>query len=118
PLGFGNQIAEFVVGQAKNELVLALQVRAQCGFKSGVGEVRSRIAGDAAIGQLRINLSGDGSNFRHHAAAAAKLDIAGFRLQVPSVAISPVWGSCRATSLPSEETLPIEPLTKTAVPPS
>ena len=82
PLSLRNEVAEFVVGQAKNKLKPAAQVSAQGGLKSCVGEVGSRIARDAAVDELGINLTRNGGDLRQQLAVAEQLNVVDFSLEI------------------------------------
>ncbi len=82
PLGLGNEVAKFVVGQPKDKLKPAVQVGAQGGFKRRVGEVCSRVARDAAVNELGINLTRDGGDLRQQLAMAEQLNVFDFGLEI------------------------------------
>src|SRR6516162_9721044 len=82
PFGFRNQIPQFIIAQAEDKLIPALQAPSQDRFKGRIRIVGSGIAGDASVGELWIDLPGNCHNLCGNTLRTPKLDVVHFGLQV------------------------------------
>src|SRR5206468_1692556 len=82
PFGLRNQVPQFIIAQAEDKLIPALQVPSQDRFKGRIWIVGSGIAGDASVGQLWIELPGNGHNLCGNTLRTPKLDVIHLGLKV------------------------------------